>query len=166
MSIITRKLRFLSTGPKVWIESGRLMARTSWIVQTLTLFSHSKEVCVDRDQQLVTIRARYLWVITRHREIPFDNIRRIDYSYSSIPTSFSLIAGPTDQLDRFTVSLCLFNPRRPIKLFSFSGEGAVATGWTGVLLGDDSIVDFSGDQEGRSLSYIDLLTAFTGKTLT
>jgi len=166
MSIITKKLGFLTTGAKAWIEGSCLMARTSWLIRAVSLFSHSKEVCVDRDRRLVAIRAKYLWIIQRYREIPFDNIRRLDYSYSSLPTSFNLFAGPLDQLERFTISLCLINPRRTIKLFSFSGEGAVATGLTGVLLHGDDIVDFSGDQENRSLSYVDLLMKFTGKTLT
>ena len=58
MSIITKKLGFLTTGPKAWIEGSCLMARTSWLIRAVSLFSHSKEVCVDRDRRLVAIRAK------------------------------------------------------------------------------------------------------------
>ena len=76
----------------------------------------------------------------------------------------SVTLQKTDEMDEFIVSLELYS-RDIVKIFSFIGEGAVNTGITGVLLGDD-LVDSRGDQEERSRTYVELLTAFTGKRLT
>ena len=51
-----------------------------------------------------------------------------------------------------------------MKLWTFYGEGAVGTGWGGVLRGD-SVFDSTGDQEDSSRNYITLLQSFTGKNL-
>ncbi|MFP4106904.1 MAG: hypothetical protein ACLFVU_12545 [Phycisphaerae bacterium] len=45
------------------------------------------------------------------------------------------------------------------------GEGAVETGWSGVLLSGDDLLDFSGDQGDASCSYVDLLQQWTGAPL-
>ena len=141
------------------------MARSSFKSQLLTLFSYCRKVCVDRAEETITIRTRYLWFLCSVRTVPFDRIWRINYSYSSFPTSWSLWVGTTDEVEKYIVSLELTSPRETVKLFSFVGEGAVETGWAGVIFGRDRIIDFAGDQDDASRSYIDLLKEFTGKSL-
>ncbi len=165
MSIYTITSRFHALKPKVWLEESRLMARSSLLVQLLSIFSYCKVVCVDRLYRTVTIHTRFFWLVSRTRVIPFNRIKRIDYSFSSIPTSWSIWVGTEDDIEWFSVSLELAETLETVRLFSFLGEGAVETGWTGVLLSDDSIIDFMGDQEVTSRNYIDLLKVFTGKTL-
>ena len=48
--------------------------------------------------------------------------------------------------------------------FAFRGDGHGMTGVSGVLLGD-SAIDTGGDQADASLSYVDLIQNYTGKTL-
>ncbi len=166
MSLLTVSSRFLSTGPRIWLAGDRLMAGSSWLLRLLSLFSYHKVVGVDRSRQVVSIEVTLLWGIHRTKAISFDRIERIDYSFDSVPTDWNIFAGRTDQMERFTVSLCLVRPREEVALVSFSGEGAVETGWSGVLLGKDSIIDLSGTQDESSRTYVDLLKEFTGKTLT
>ena len=42
------------------------------------------------------------------------------------------------------------------------GEGAVESGWTGVIFTKDDLVDFAGKQKASSLEYAQLLHRFTG----
>jgi len=59
----------------------------------------------------------------------------------------------------------LRDPSDRVKLFTFFGEGARETGWAGVLLGGDSLVDHAGDQEQASRQFLRMLKAFTGVTV-
>jgi hypothetical protein len=63
-------------------------------------------------------------------------------------------------LEFLKVSLFLRDPQENLDLFWFWGEGAVKSGATGVLLGNDDVVDFSGDQRATSERYAKLLSAF------
>ena len=72
---------------------------------------------------------------------------------------------PTDEVERYRISLVLKDPRARIPLFSFMGEGSVETGWRGVLFGDDDRVDLAGDQAQAFRGYLDLLSEFLGVTI-
>jgi len=166
MSLATPVLAFLAIKPKVWVDGARLMARSSKLVQALSLLSYCKEVQVNQARKQVVITVRRLWVLVKTREIAFDEIDGITYKFGSLATSWSMWMGRTDQVESFAVCLKLRPSRREVKLFSFMGEGAVATGMTGVFLGEDSLVDYSGDQEDASKNFVELLQRFTGKSLT
>ena len=140
------------------------MARTAMVPQLLSLFSYRKLMCADRADRTLTIWTRFLWFIRRKKIIPFDLIKRIDYAYTSLPTKWSLFFGTTDEMDWFKVSLELHGDKQ-VSLFSFFGEGSVETGLGGVIFGGDQVFDFAGDQEGVSGDFVDLLKAYTGKTL-
>jgi len=64
--------------------------------------------------------------------------------------------GRQDEVEWFTISV-VTESRETHELCSFFGEGAVFTGWSGVLLGDDSSWDVSGTQEEESRSFINEL---------
>ncbi len=135
------------------------------LVRAITLWSHCRTVCVDPRHKVVTIERRILWLLSRDRTIPFKRIGRIDYAFDSLTTEWGLAWDPLDQLESFKISLCLVNPEEHVKLFSFLGEGSVATGVGGVLIDGDDVVDMSGDQESSSREYVTLLTKMTGKKL-
>jgi hypothetical protein len=165
MSLWSQKLPFLSLKPKVRMEGEALTARSSLLVQLLLLFSYCKRVRVDARRQTVTIEWRFLWLFRRRKEVPFARIERILYEASDMGTSWSLFHGRTDSIERFSVGLSLTDPWEKVHLFSFTGEGSVETGWSGVIWGDDSMVDFRGDQAEASGSFVDLLQKLTGKPL-
>lgn len=167
MSVFGRTEGWLAVKPKVVVEGEILVSRTSMLLQFLSLFSYRKIVKVYRDKQSVVIEIKRFWV-TRHgmKIIPFDRINKILYEYDDMITSWSPWYGATDQVECFTISLDLTRPAEKVRLFSFFGEGAVSTGMGGVILGDDDMFDYQGDQEATSRVYVKLLKVFTGKSLT
>jgi hypothetical protein len=158
MSFFALTFDFLSFKPKTWIEGNQLISRTSFLGQLLRLFYYSKRIVVDKRQKIVSIQKRFFWIFNTEQIIEFDEIKRIDYSYSERMTSWSFVLGPTDQLEFYTVSLMLGSrmDENKIKLWTFWGEGTVMTGFTGVLAGD-GVFDLSGNKERRSRDYVSLL---------
>ena len=67
--------------------------------------------------------------------------------------------GWTDRYEEFSI-LRLQDPYEYYWLISFGGEGVVLTGWSGVLLGNDSLIDEQGDQEITFQNYYTLLKKF------
>jgi hypothetical protein len=140
--------------PKVWLADNQLITRTSLLVQSYTLFSYCRVVCVDKSSQTLTIKKRFLWLFSKIRTIPFGRIRKIDYSYRYFPLQFDFWRGISERFERFIVSVVLVSPPETVKLFSFSGyeeEGLVFY--------------FKGSQDSASRSYVDLLREYTGKEL-
>lgn len=166
MSLLRASFSFLAIKPKVLLAGDWLITRSSFIMRLLSLFSCFKCVIVDKRKKNISISEKYFWVFSKSRCIPFEQIKRINYSFSSVPTSWNLFVGTTDRMEWFTVSLILCDTYEEVRLWTFFGEGAVATGWKGILLGEDEILDLSGDQKASSLNYIKLLQSFTGKMLT
>ena len=163
MSLASCSSRLLGITPKVWVEGDRLCARTNAFIQLLTLFSSARRLCVDRRRGVVELTTRWLWAFGSHREIPFARLAYVDSEYSSMGTSWGWTASGydrTDEVERYVVSLVLKEPEETVRLFAFSGEGAVATGWGGVLMGGDSTVDFSGNQGAACRQFVLLLREF------
>ncbi len=167
MSFYALTFDFFSFKPKTWIEGNQLISRTSFLGQLFRLFSYSKRIVIDKRQKIVSLQKRFFWIFNTERIISFNEINRIDYSYSETITNWSFFLGPTDQLEFFTVSLMLGSliEEKKVKLWTFWGEGTVMTGFTGVLAGD-GLFDLSGNQERRSRDYVSLVKEFTGKSLT
>lgn len=149
--------------PKFWVDGKVLHARTSLLVQVLWLFSYCRRVEVNKRRQRITVTTRWLWFIKTAKEISFARIDYIETKFSSMATSWSMFAGATDQFEKFSIILHLQRPRGRYTLIDFRGEGSVSTGWKGVLIGGDSLIDVRGDQEESFQSYYELLREFTEK---
>lgn len=165
MSVWTSSSSVLAIKPKIWIQGEQLRARSSLLAQLLTLFSYEKLLIVDRDKEKIGIRTRRLWCFTSRRTISFARVHYVESEFGGLGTSWGLTSEgfeATDQLECFTVWLVLKEPDERVKLFTFMGEGARETGWAGVLLGGDSMVDFSGDQEQVSRNFLWQLKTFIG----
>lgn len=163
MSIATISSGFLTLKPKISVDGEILRARSSLLVQAAFLFGSSRYVVVDRGRGKIGIRERRFWFARRQRVIPFERVDYIDFDYGSIGTSWGgMMRGfeRTDQIERYTVSLVLKDPVEAVPLFCFAGEGACQTGWGGVLLGGDSLVDYAGDQADASREFVELLKEF------
>jgi hypothetical protein len=161
-------LRILTFAPTVSEHDGVLRARTSTLLRVLTLGTVDREVVVDRRSRYVIIEQRILWFHRRRRIIPFRMITRIAYDYDSTVTSLhqtmqGAVSG--DEIERFDVALIVCEREdvaashahlheERVLLFSFRGDGqsqnfALA-------------LDFQGQQEQLSRSYVDRLRALTG----
>lgn len=143
--------------PKVKVKANLLTARSSLFNQLYTLFSYCRTVRVDKDEQTITIRTRFLWLFSKSRKIPFSRIKKIDHSYKSLPLGWDIYRSQVfKRYERYIVSVVLDSPPEKVKLFTFSGyeydfEGPFYS---------------VGSQDRTSQSYVDLLKEFTGRELT
>lgn len=161
LGVLTSPLSAIN--PKIWFADGVLHARTNLLLQILCLFFWKKRVEVDPATSTIRIYKRYLWILESTTEISFSEISHLEYRYGSLTTSWDLFGNSLDRVEAFTVDLALHD-QSEVRLLSFRGDGAVRTGMIGVALGD-SVIDAQGDQEQRSLAYIDFLQELTGKGL-
>ena len=100
---------------------------------------------------------RYLWFFSRRRKIKFKVIEAITYTYEDWAFE-SLYAWAHNSLDQFAVGLKLYNGD-DVHLFSFVGGGTFgndgpAPDW---MYWQEFLFDVSGNQEGASRRYVDLL---------
>ena len=165
MSAKQINVRLLTLNPKLWIAQGRLHARTAFLVRLLALFSYDRQVILNPRTRLITVERRALWLLQTRRTIPFARVECITYRFRRLITSWSWWVGTTDQLEIFTIRLVLRDPKETVTLLRFSGEGSLRTGWCGVLLGGDSIVELSGTQEEDSRAYVSILARVIGAPL-
>lgn len=165
MSLAGMTFSFLAIKPKVSLANGKLIACSCRLIQILWLLSYCKSVVADQAARKVTITTRFLWGIRLKKEIPFERIKAVGYGYKGAATSWSMWGETTDSIDTFKVMLVLRNPFERVPVFNFTGEGANFTGWRGVVLHGDEMVDYSGDQEETSRNYVMMLKEFIGVPL-
>jgi uncharacterized membrane protein len=63
MSLWTSTSGFLAIKPKVKVMGDVLYARTSLVIQFLTLFSYAKQVRIDRAKRGIEITKRWFWTL-------------------------------------------------------------------------------------------------------
>src|SRR5262249_35171970 len=68
--VMTVFVPFLSVGPRIHKEEGKLIACTGWRTRIETLGMLYRQVVVDPGKEQVTIRRRYLWCLRRGWRIP------------------------------------------------------------------------------------------------
>ena len=163
VSLISISSPLHTLAPKVWVEDGCLVARTSIASQIFLLGSSSRRVTVDPRADTITVEARNLWALRSEQTIHIRDISHFEYRYGSLATSWDIVGNIHDSLESYSVSASLYD-RSEVFLIAFRGAGSANTGVLGVMMGD-SLVDYEGDQGATSLSYIDSLQSFTGKGL-
>ena len=165
MSLWTASSRFLSLGPSVWTEEASLHLRTPFLLRVLSLGSYCHDVVVDSRRRTITFRKRFLWAFSHKRNVAFGEVDHLDYEYKGVPTGWSYLHGTTDEIDTYIVSLVLKGAGERIPVATFRGEGAVCTGWTGVLFSDDTALDLHGTQGDDSLTLVEGLRRILGVPL-
>lgn len=65
--------------------------------------------------------------------------------------------GRQDQFETFVIELVTKDRRRHL-VGRYRGEGSAVTGWTGVLIGDDSLLNLAGTQERESKKFAEYLS--------
>ena len=170
MSLIQRRSALLSVAPEVVAGSGWLRASTHGFWVALSLFSYRRELHVDANRELITLRERRMWFLTREQRVSFAEVDHIAYGFgdwatSSLTTveSGRLTLRGGDSVERFHVALVLKTGER-WPLFAFVGDGERMTGVVGVLTGD-SVFDFTGEQEAESYNFVKQLQQLTGLSL-
>jgi len=167
MSITGVSSRFLTLRPRIQREPGIMTISTGGLSSFLSLGMSRRRVEVDSMRKEIRFSQRTAWFFVNTYCLHFDDISHLDYGYKSYGTSWGWSFsgfGRQDEVERFTLSAVDRNDD-PHVICAFSGEGAVHTGWSGVLLGDDDLWDASGTQEEESRSLVDELKRLTGKPL-
>lgn len=159
-------LPFLSVGPRIQKEGGRLVATTAWKTRLLTLGMLNRTVNVDPAQQTITIRDRTAWFFKRRRRIGFGVIRAVTYSYEDLTVGAAL-QWTYDSSDLFRVGVRL-ESLEDIHLFSFYGRGTFVNegplpDW---LYWSEYAFDLSGTQESESRAFVELLSSMIGVPVT
>lgn len=152
MSLFQFTSRWLSIGPRIAVEHGRLHIRPGRIQSLLSLGSYRVTAVVDPVNRILTWRRRVAWLFTRTIHVSFDDLSHIDYGHRGVGTSWGWTDegwGAHDEVEDFRLAV-VAKDRTEYPLAWFSGEGAVSTGWIGTFLGDDDLFDLSGAQEGQS----------------
>lgn len=149
-------LNVVSIKPYVRVSRNKLFARTAFLWRLLNLFSYCSVMEVDKDKQEVVICKTRLWVFKKIKKIPFDRIKKVNYTFDSLfaflTAGRSWFFNRTAQDESFTVGLELINPEDKIALFNFFGENCM-------------FFNISGDQASASKKFVDLLMEYTGKRL-
>ena len=107
-------------------QNSSLIITTHLLIRLLTLFLYIKKISVDQCANLVLIQIRCFWFFKSTRIIPFQQIRRIDYSCeTSVNYRRDSRYGNRRRVenDVYTVSLVLSLDREKIKLARFQGLG-------------------------------------------
>jgi hypothetical protein len=149
--------------PRVLYGKSSITARTCILLQLASLFSASKRVVIDAESKTVTISSRRLWFLSESEIVSFNKIRYIDISEITVGTNPGYTpdgVGWHDQEENFIPYLMTIEGKK-VDLVSFYGEGAIQTGWWGIILGDH-IIDFKGRQEKRAREFIAKAAAMIG----
>jgi hypothetical protein len=156
---------FLSVGPRIRKERGRLIATTSWYHRIITLGLVLRKVIIDPDRKLVVIRNRYAWFFTGTTKVPFRFVKAITYGYHDVNPE-GWWAWTHDSADVFKVGLKLIDLER-VHLFRFYGEGTFTNNgpmpdW---MYWPEYLFDVAGDQESQSRAFVELLAKMIAVTI-
>jgi hypothetical protein len=149
--------------PKIIYDSNRITARTCFLLQFASLFSTRRKVQIDSKTRRITISTRRWWILDSTESIPFETIHHIGISEMTVgkePGYTPEGMGWRDQQENY-LPYIMTNDGRKIELLSFYGEGAVHTGWWGVVLGDQ-IIDYRGRQEKRAREFAERASKLVG----
>lgn len=144
-------------------EPPLLIISSGLFISFMTLGLSLKRVEIDTMRKEFRFRRRLMWFIQKNNILPFNTLSHLEYAYKSIGTSWGWSFsgyGRQDEVEVFTLSV-VDQDGKQFPLCSYHGEGSVDTGWSGVLLGDDSSLDLSGTQEGESRQLVDMIKAIT-----
>ena len=153
----------LLTGPSIMVRNDKIVSRSNLIFSLLTLFTFLKNVSVDPTTQIVRIQRRIFWLFKSVRDIPFEQIRRIDYEYSKKfkdITPFNLLVS---------IIVCVI-ARRTYYHYLDTEEDRFLCGRyiVSVVLEDSTMVKlwaFSGRDDSDSLYCVEYLQYLTDKPL-
>lgn len=152
MSLFTSTSNFLTLRPSIRETDDALVIKTGFLTALITLFLKRTRIEISLSKRTVSFTQRVAYFFSSCQEMSFADVGHIDYDYDSMGTSWgwtSSIFGRQDQVESYSISLVTVTGSKHF-VCAFRGEGSVSTGWTGVLLGDDSLLDFEGSQQSES----------------
>ena len=167
VSLYVRELSFLTLRPSIREGKDSLTIATGFLTRLFTLFLDIRTVRIIPSRRVVALQSRSAYFFSSLEMIRFSSVSHIDYAFGSFDTSWGwTLSGYArhDQVERFSISIVTKDDTKHF-VCSFRGEGSVCTGWSGILLGGDALVDFSGTQEGESRKLAKYLAKLMGVTV-
>jgi hypothetical protein len=164
MSLFTAQLSLLTLRPSIRESRDSVIIKTGFLTGLCTLFLSWRRVEILPSRRRVLLSSRKAYLFTSHEVIEFTDVWYVDYSFGSLGTDWGWTSagfGRHDQVESFSISIVTKDDKRHV-VCAFRGEGSTCTGWTGVLLGDDEILDFSGTQEKESRKLAQYLAKLLG----
>ena len=154
-------MRLFSICPRVRKRGGCIVAVTAWRIRLLFLGALYRKTIIDPRNRVISIRSRYLWLISRERQVPFSDIQAVTYGYEDMSTD--LLSYAHDTFDWFSVGLRLRDDSE-VRLFNFIGDGTFQNDgpWPDWMYWDEFIFDSSGSQERESRAFVDVLSTIVG----
>ena len=165
MSLFSPVVSLLSIRPSWQYDGDYFFAKTSTALRLLTLFGYERRLLINRPAKMMRLSVTRWWFFRDITELSTQGVRGVLYGYKDFGTSWSVSPfwmGRTDAVEIFSVGLALTGPVEQIPLFAFVGEGSTETGWQGVILGGDSILDARGPQTEDSRNFVDKLCQALG----
>ena len=155
-------MRLLALCPRIRKHDGCIVATTAWRMSMASFGTMYRKVVINPQSREVSVSSRYIWLVSRSREIPFSAIRAVTYGYEgmSMDAAFSFAH---DSFDWFTVGLRLTDDSE-FRLFNFIGDGTFGNAgpFPDWLYWDEFAFDFSGSQDKESRVFVDLLSKMIG----
>lgn len=153
-------MRLLALCPRIRKQGDCILVTTAWRTSLLSLCTIYRKVLIDPQSRKLAITSRYLWLISRFREIPFSAIQDITYGYEDMSMDLTYA---NDSFDWFTVGLRLTDDTE-LHLFNFIGDGTFSNNgpfpdWS---YWEEFALDLSGSQEKESRVFVDLLAKMVG----
>ena len=167
MSLFTPQLSFLTLRPSIHEQRDSVVIRTGFLAGLFSLFLNTRQVEISPARQTVMFSYRRAYFFTSRTQLDFADVWYVDYSFGAMGTDWGWTAsgvGRHDQVESFTIAL-VTRDERTHTVCAFRGEGSACTGWTGVLLGGDSLVDLAGTQDKESRKLAHYLAGLLGVTI-
>jgi hypothetical protein len=167
MSLFTSQLSFLTLRPSVSELRDSLVIKTGNLAALLSLFLNTRHVEISASSQTVTLSRRTAYIYSSSVTININEVAYIDYGFSAIGTDWGwngLGIGQQDSVESYSISIVTQDGKKHF-VCAFRGEGSTCTGWSGILLGDDSIVDFAGTQDDESRKLAKYIAKLLGVTI-
>ena len=157
----------LTLRPVIYGTKKSIVIKTGLLTRLISLFSYMHKVEIFSEQKKILFYNRIFWLFYSFKELDFNDISYIDYSYNSYGTSWGRTIWEykkLDEVESYSVYLVTKNGDKHF-VCSFSGEGYSCTGLSGVLIANDSVADFAGTQGDESRQFVEYLSKQLGVSI-
>ncbi len=164
MSLKIIQSKLFTLRPSIRETKKSIVIKTGFLTKLFTFFLYMQKVEIIPSLRKVQISKTFFWSFIFRKQLDFDDVWYIDYSYNSMTTQFGWTSsrfGAQDEVESYSISI-VTKDEKFYSICSFRGEGACCTGWDGVLLGGDEALDYKGTQESESRQFADYISKIFG----
>ena len=167
MSLYIKQSCYFTLRPSIRETKSSIIIKTGFLTKLYTLFFYTQKIEIIPSIRKIKISKTFAWVFPVYNQLDFDDVWYIEYAFKSSGTDWGYTSSGyknLDEMEKFSILLVTKNEKKHF-VCSFSGEGAVSTGWSGILIGHDDIIDYEGTQENESKQFVEYLCKILDVTL-